>query len=104
MQNAEPTLSDAIEASRYEARVDGELAGFIDYRRHGTRLILVHTETLPAFEGRGIASALARYSLGGARDRGDLVSIRCPYLATFVERYPEFAPGPDQRIPPLPAA
>ena len=79
----------------------GELAGFIDYRRSGPRLILVHTEVLPAFEGKGIASALARFVLDGIRERGERVSIRCPYLTAFVERHPEYAPGPDLRIPPL---
>ncbi len=104
MQNLEPQLADEPAHNRFEARVAGELAGFIDYRRSGSRLILVHTEVLPAFEGKGIASALARFVLDGLRDRGEQVSIRCPYLAAFVERHPEYAPGPDLRIPPPRAA
>jgi uncharacterized protein len=103
MQNLEPQLADAPDEGRFEARVGGELAGFIDYRRSGSRLILVHTEVLGAFEGRGIASALARFVLGGIRERGERVSIRCPYLTAFVERHPEYAPGPDLRIPPIQA-
>ena len=104
MQNLEAMLSDEPARDRFEALVGGELAGFIDYRRSGPRLILVHTEVLPAFEGKGIASALARFVLDGIRERGERVSIRCPYLTAFVERHPEYAPGPDLRIPPLPAA
>ena len=91
-------IADHPEAERYEARADGALAGFVDYRRLRNRLILVHTEVLPAHEGQGVASALARHVLTSARAAGARVTITCPYLHDFVERHPEFAPGPDGRI------
>ena len=99
MGRPSPSIADKPEAQRFEARRDGELVGFIDYRRMRDRLILVHTEVLPAFEGQGIAGAMARRVLGDARDRRDRVTIKCPYLRDFVTRHPEFAPAPDGRIP-----
>ena len=91
-------ISDCPEAARYEARLGADLAGFIDYRRVSGRLLLVHTEVLPAYEGRGVASALARHVLGEARLGRERVRIMCPYLTTFVERNPGFRPAADGRI------
>lgn len=92
-------ISDRPEVNRYEAHLGAELAGFIDYRRIGGRLVLIHTEVLPAFEGRGVATALARHVLGAARAGRERVRIMCPYLTTFVERHPELRPAADGRIP-----
>jgi len=94
-----PVITDEPQVRRFEARLGSELAGFIDYRRLGDRLILVHTEVPAAFEGQGIASALAHHVLDGVRARRDRVSIKCPYLQEYVLRHPEFAPAPDGRIP-----
>ena len=92
-------VSDQPEADRFEARTGQRLAGFIDYRRIGGRLVLIHTETLPGFEGRGIASAMAHHVLEEARSTRERVTIKCPYLHGFVERHPEFRPAADGRIP-----
>ena len=92
-------IADRPEADRYEARLGSDLAGFIDYRRMGGRLVLIHTETLPAFERQGVASAMAHHVLDEARSRQDRVTIKCPYLHDFVERHPEYRPAGDGRIP-----
>jgi predicted GNAT family acetyltransferase len=92
-------IADVPPANRYEARRGDELVGFIDYRRVNGRLALIHTEVPPAFEGQGIAGAMARFVLEGARSRHDRVTIRCPYLRTYIERHPELAPADDGRIP-----
>ena len=90
-------ISDEPAANRYAAHLGSELVGFVEYRRIGGRIVFFHTEVLPAFEGRGIASMLARHVLGAARDAGSRVTIKCPYLRDFVERHPEYAPAPDER-------
>jgi hypothetical protein len=84
-----PTIFDAEGAQRYEARVDGDLAGFIDYVVKRDRLALIHTEVLPAYEGQGIAGALARFALDDARRRGLRVIAICAYVRSYVERHPE---------------
>src|SRR6187549_3119450 len=55
-----PVVTDVPDNHRYEIRLDGELAGFVVYHRRGGRIYLVHTEIEPAFEGKGLGSALAR--------------------------------------------
>ena len=92
-------ISDVPEANRFEARRGGELVGFVDYRWVGGRRVLIHTEVPPAFEGQGIGSALARHVLDFAREHQERISIKCPYLHTFIERHPEYAPDAFGRIP-----
>jgi predicted GNAT family acetyltransferase len=84
-------IVDAPAERRYEARVDGEFAGWVDYRRVRDRLVALHTEVLPAFEGRGIGSALVRRVLDDARATGAYITPRCPLFARHFERHPEDA-------------
>ena len=84
------TIADAPGARRYEARIDGELAGFVDYRLAGTRRILLHTEVPPALGGRGIGAALARHILDEARAAGARVTVKCPFIQAYLVRHPEY--------------
>ena len=84
-----PVVIDVEEAKRYEASIDGDLAGVLEYvLKHG-RLALIHTEVTPAFEGRGVAGELIRFAIDDARRRGLLVIATCPFVRTYVERHPE---------------
>jgi predicted GNAT family acetyltransferase len=49
---------------RYEARVDGELAGSAYYDAADDLVVFTHTEVDEAFEGHGVGSALARAAQG----------------------------------------
>jgi uncharacterized protein len=84
-----PTITDATAAQRYEARVDGHLAGFIDYAMKRDRIALVHTEVLSAYRGTGIGEDLTRFALDDARRRGLRVIASCPFVRAYVERHPE---------------
>lgn len=86
-----PEITDNSAGRRYEARIDGELAGIVDYGRIDGRIVALHTEVLPAFEGKGIASALVRRVLADARAAGEKVTPRCPFFAAHFERHPEDA-------------
>ena len=91
MNGPQLTLADVVDARRFEAHLDGELAGFLDYRLAGNRRILVHTEVLPAFEGRGVGAALARHALAEARSAGRRVAVRCPFIRAYLLRHPDEA-------------
>ena len=84
-------IVDNSDARRYEARLDGQLAGWVDYGRVRTRLVALHTEVPPAFGGRGVASALIRRVLDDARAAGQTVTPRCPLFASHFRRHPEDA-------------
>ena len=57
----------------------------------GETISLIHTEVDPAFEGRGLAGRLARYSLDDARKRQLAVLPFCPYVQSWIKRHPEYA-------------
>jgi uncharacterized protein len=82
-------VSDVAAAERYEATIDGELAGSIEYVvKHG-RLALIHTEVLPEYEGQGVGSGLVRFAIAEARRRGLKVIATCPFVQSYVESHPE---------------
>ncbi len=91
------SIADEPAANRYVARAGSVLVGFVEYRRIGGRIVFLHTKVPPEFEGRGIASTLARHVLDQAREDGTRVTIKCPYLRAFVERHPEYAAASDER-------
>jgi uncharacterized protein len=88
---------DAPEHSRFEVRVDGELAGFTEYRRRPLLIAFTHTLIDPRFEGRGLASRLVRTALSEARFAGLAVLPFCPfvrgYIAEHSEEYLDLVPG-----------
>jgi predicted GNAT family acetyltransferase len=83
------TVIDVPERTRYEARVDGELAAFADYIPTGELLAFTHTEVLPAFEGRGVGSTLVREALDDVRGRQRSVLAVCPFVSGWIARHRE---------------
>lgn len=90
----EPTdvvVTEAPQEHRYEARVGGELAGWAEYSATEEMLVFTHTEVRPAFEGRGVGSALARYALDDVRCRGLRALAVCPFVLGWIRRHPAYA-------------
>ncbi len=83
-------VTDEPSRQRYEARFGDRLAGFTEYRAVRGRLILFHTEVDPTFEGHGVGSRLAAGALDDIRRRGLKVSVKCPFIAAFMERHREY--------------
>jgi predicted GNAT family acetyltransferase len=86
---ARPVITDAPARERYEAHVDDELAGVLKYSIEPGRIALLHTEVLPAHEGRGVGSALVRFALDDARRRELRVIAVCPYVQDYLTRHPQ---------------
>ncbi|HEY1225883.1 MAG TPA: GNAT family N-acetyltransferase [Ramlibacter sp.] len=75
---------------RFELEADGRPAGHLNYREREGVLELVHTEVDDAFQGRGLAAVLAKAALDGARAAGQRVVPSCAYVASYIERHPEY--------------
>jgi predicted GNAT family acetyltransferase len=90
MSDQQITVSDNPDKSRYEAFVDGELAGFAAYNALPDRVVFTHTEIDDAFEGQGVGSVLVRAALDDVRARGLKVDPRCPFIKAWIERHPDY--------------
>jgi predicted GNAT family acetyltransferase len=84
------TVADDPDGQRYELRVNGELGAFVTYKLSPGRIVFIHTKTLDAFSGNGIAARLVGAALDDARARGLQVVPRCPYVAHFISEHPEY--------------
>src|SRR4051812_46792360 len=81
-------VADAVERKRYEAELDGTLAGVLEYIVKHDRIALIHTEVKPAFEGHGVAAGLTRFALAEASRRGLEVIVICPYGPRYLQTHP----------------
>jgi uncharacterized protein len=88
---SEPSVSDNPSAHRFEAHVDGRLAGFAEYQLTDELMVFTHTEVAPAFEGKGIGSAIARFALDQLRADGTRKALPvCPFIKGWIERHPDY--------------
>jgi uncharacterized protein len=83
-------VTDNPERHRYELRVDGELAGSVDYRLRPGVISLLHTEIDERFRRRGLASQLIAHAFDDARHRGLAVLPFCPFAKAYLAGHSEY--------------
>lgn len=84
------TVAEAPQRDRFEITVDGELAGFVTYRRKPGLISFLHTEIDDAHQGAGLAGKLVRAALDAARAEGLDVAPYCPYVAGWIGKHPDY--------------
>ncbi|MDY5784976.1 MULTISPECIES: GNAT family N-acetyltransferase [unclassified Corynebacterium] len=78
------------DASQYELRIDGNVAGFATYRdRDGSR-ILPHTVVEEQYQGKGLSKPLIKFALDDIRAAGLKVVPACPAVAGYIAKNPEY--------------
>jgi predicted GNAT family acetyltransferase len=82
---------DNPSSHRFEIHVDGRVAGFVRYRLEAEKIVFIHTEIDPVYEGKGLGSRLASGALDAARERSLEVDAQCPFIAAYLKRHPEYA-------------
>jgi len=84
-------VRDDRERSRFEALdADGAVAAYSEYQRYDDRIVFLHTEVDPAYEGRGVGSTLVRTALDGVRATDLRVVATCPFVKAWIERHPSY--------------
>ncbi len=93
--SARPALAirtwDERARERYEASIDGRIAGHLSYQRTERLCVLTHTEVDLGFDDRGVADSLVRSALDDLRSDGTRVLPVCPYVAWWIGRHPDYA-------------
>jgi uncharacterized protein len=83
-------VTDNQAGSRFELRADGRLAELL-YRRHGNRLVLIHTEVPEELEGRGLGGTLVAAAVDRAAREDLTVVPLCPFARGWLQRHPDTA-------------
>lgn len=76
---------------RFELLVDGSLAGYAEYQMLPDTVVFTHTEVDASYQGKGVGSDLVRAALDQVRERGEQVVPRCPFIAAYIDRHPQYA-------------
>jgi predicted GNAT family acetyltransferase len=82
-------------AGRWELRSGDRVVGLAQYalvpatESSPERVVFFHTEVEPEYEGRGLASVLARDALDGTIRSGRTIVAICPYIRAWVKRHPD---------------
>ena len=86
-------MTDSIknnpDAHRYETILDG-LVCELNYSLDEGVMSMNRVYVPPALEGRGIAGALTKFALDDCADNQWAVIPRCPYVAAWIKRHPEY--------------
>lgn len=94
---------------RVELLLDGDVVALLEFRDDGDVRAITHTETAPAYRGRGLAAELVASVLADLHVRGKRLLPVCPYVAAYLRRHPEeiaLVPAgrrAEFRLPPAPA-
>jgi uncharacterized protein len=83
-------LRNNVERQQYEIYLDGVRVGLANYFERDGVTVIPHTETLPAYGGRGLASRLVTYALDDIRSRGGKVEPVCPFVADYLRKNPSY--------------
>jgi len=90
MSSIDLRFSNDTERHRYEAWQGDTLAAYVEYSPLANGLLFSHTEVMPAFEGQGVGSAIARHVLDDARAQGQQVIPACQFIAGYIRRHGEY--------------
>ena len=87
----QPSVRNAPDRKRLEIELgNGEIA-FAAYTLPAGKIMFTHTEVPPDHEGEGLGTALIRFGLAMARERGLQVIPICPFFAAYFRKHPEEA-------------
>ncbi|HEY0668832.1 MAG TPA: GNAT family N-acetyltransferase [Sphingobacteriaceae bacterium] len=89
MKYEEIELIDNKAQHNFELWVEGKRS-FIDYKKKGDRVYLIHTQVPEELEGRGIAAALVEKTLIYLEKNKLRLVPLCPYTQSFLKRHPEW--------------
>jgi predicted GNAT family acetyltransferase len=82
-------VRDNIVSHRFELEIDDDVAKAW-YRRQGNVVTFTHTDVPAALSGKGVGSRLAKGALDAVRAAGLKVVAKCPFIAAYLKKHPEY--------------
>jgi len=85
------TVALKNEKKRYEAAVDGQPAGIVEYENIGDDVVdLVHTEVYDEYAGKGVGSEMVKGTLDQLRSIDKKVKPSCSFVKKYIDEHPEY--------------
>ena len=84
---AESVIDDTA-GKQFVVSVDG-ITATLEYKLHGGRLHLLHTEVPERFRGHGVGGRLVEAALAKARTDHLTIVPWCPYARRWLEEHPD---------------
>ncbi|HVX19593.1 MAG TPA: GNAT family N-acetyltransferase [Acidimicrobiales bacterium] len=79
------------EAGQYELTdADGKVLALTQFEVDGDRVVMPHTESDPAYKGRGLAGRVVAFALDDIRASGRKVEAKCEYVQNYIERHDQY--------------
>jgi predicted GNAT family acetyltransferase len=78
------------ETRRFYIPLGEDEEALIEYAINKKKIIFLHTEVPPPFEGKGIASRLTKAALEFAKNNELKVISLCSYISRYISRHPEY--------------
>ena len=82
-------IRDNVRKHRLEVDLGDGSVAIADYLLRDGKIAFTHTEVPAAHGGQGIGTALIRFGLSSARERGLKVIPICPFFADYFRKHPE---------------
>lgn len=73
----------------FELVIDDTIS-FVDYKKRGDNIYLIHTEVPVELEGKGIAAALVEKTFTYLEQHNLKMIPLCTYIQTYLKRHPEW--------------
>ncbi len=81
-------VKNNVKNLRLEIHENDEIA-YLEYRYYKKDIAFMHTVVPKILEGKGIASALAKYAFEFAKQEKKLVMVYCPFVGSYLKKHPE---------------
>ena len=81
----------SLSQERYEAFIDDELVGFLDYQPRDDQVVITHTVVFDRHAHHGIGGQLVRHVLDDIAQSGRKVVPVCSFVQQFIADNPAYA-------------